>query len=445
MLSDPEVLEVFKQAQEARHTEKARLENIHRYLRDDPRRRLEGLPSAVPNEVHRLARLARVNVLKFAVNTRVQSMYVDGFRTKGAGEDSPAWQAWQANGMDARQIGIHRSGLSYGASYMTVLPGEPFPVIRGVSSRKMTAMYGLDDVWPVIALEERHGGWRLIDNTHVYTLRRSDGSDMPVIVERAEHGAVSMGEPVCPVVRVRDTMDLDDPVTGIVEPLIPIQDQINITTFGLLVTQHFGAFKFRYVLGWVAENEAARIKASASNFFTLDENPDDVEIGQLDESPLSGYIESRKSAMELFAAISQTPAHELMGQLINLSAEALAAAEAGKRRAIVENQTVMGEAHEQALNLAGSYMSIEADPSAYVRWQDTEARSLSMLVDALGKAVQMLGIPPEALWDRVADALGASQQEVADWKRLAEKGDAFARLEAQLAAQMSGNAVGSGV
>jgi hypothetical protein len=432
MLSATQAVETFKKLREKSTGEEARLLKIHQYLRDDPLLRLEGLPSSVPSEVQRLARLSRVNLLKFAVNTRVQSMYVDGFRLPGASDDSPAWQIWQANGMDARQIGIHRSALSYGASYATVLPGEPVPVIRGASARHLTAMYGDDDVWPVYAVERRGDMWRLIDSTHVYWLT---GADRTEVVEAKEHGATYGGVPVCPVVRFRDTIDLDDPVMGIVEPLIPLQNQINLTTFGLLVTQHFGAFKFRYVLGWTAETEADRIKASASTFFTLEEDPTEVQVGQLDEADLSGYINSRKSTMELFAAISQTPAHELMGQLINLSAEALAAAEAGKRRAILENQTVVGESHEQMLNLAGSYTGVQLDVGAYVRWQDTEARALAALVDALGKAVQMLGIPPQALWDRVADALGASQQEVASWKQLAESGDPFAQLEQFLGTQ----------
>lgn len=442
MLTDSEILEVFKELSEARSTESSRLNKIHRYLRDDPKRRLEGLPSSVPQDVHRLARLARANVLKFAVNSRVQAMYVDGFKSRGESDNSPSWEAWQANGMDARQIGIHRTGLSYGAAYATVLPGarpggEKIPVIRGASARKLTTLYGDDDVWPRYALEKRRSGWRLVDNTHVYTLADTEGSDIPTVTGQSEHKAEFGGEPVTPVVRYRDTIDLDDPIVGIVEPLIPLQDQINITTFGLLVAQHFGAFKFRYVLGWAAENEEARIKASASNFFTLEEDPDSVEIGQLEETDLSGYINSRKSTLELFAAISQTPAHELMGQLINLSAEALAAAEAGKRRAIVENQTVMGESHEQTLNLAASYMDEEPDAGAYVRWQDTEARALAQLVDALTKAVSGLQIPPQALWDRVADALGASQQEVAAWKQLAEQ-DPLLQLNQTLATQSGG-------
>lgn len=435
MASESDILDRFKMLKEMRDDEASRLDKIRRYLRSDPTRNLEGLPTTVPAEVHRLARLARANVLKFAVNTRVQSMYVDGFRTRGSADDLPVWDAWQANGMDARQIGIHRAGLSYGAAYATVLPGSPVPVIRGASARQMTAAYGDDDVWPTYALEHRGKGkpWRLFDSEEVHTVDVGDDSDKPTLVKSQGHGAG-----VCPVVRYRDTIDLDNDVQGIVEPLIPLQDQINITTFGLLVTQHFGAFKFRYVLGWVAEDEDARIKASASTFFTLDENPDEVQIGQLDEADLSGYINSRKATLELYAAISQTPAHELMGQLVNLSAEALAAAEAGKRRAILENQTVMGEAHEQTLNLAASYMEQQEDASGYVRWQDTESRALAALVDALGKAVQMLGIPPQALWDRVAAALGASQQEVQSWIQLAETGDPFTQLETFLGQQATG-------
>lgn len=45
---------------------------------------------------------------------------------------------------------------------------------------------------------------------------------------------------------------------GIVEPLIDLQDQINITSFGLQVAQHYGAFRQRYILGWVAETEEQR-------------------------------------------------------------------------------------------------------------------------------------------------------------------------------------------
>lgn len=434
-LTDSQALERFEEIRGSRDREQTRLDRIRSYMRDDLERRLQGLPSGVPQEVHRLARLSRVNLLKFVVNSRVQSMYVDGYRAPGLrvdGEANPIWEVWQANGFDARQIGVHRAALAYGASYVTVLPGDPVPVIRGASPRHLTALYDDDDVWPVWALEKRRPAsgelWRFWDNEAVYWIRVPKDSDRPEVTTVEIHNAKWNGKPIVPIVRYRDTVDLDDPVVGAVEPLIPLQDQINVTTFGLQVAQHFTAFKLRYIIGWTAEDEAQAIRVAADKLMMFED--ENVKVGELSETNLSGYIESRKSTIEQLATISQTPAHELLGQLINLSAEALAAAEASARRAITENQTVLGESHEQVLGLVGQLMDdTEPDPLAYVRWRDTEARSLSQLVDALGKAVTMLGIPPQELWDRVADAMGVSQQELEQWKRGAESGDAFAQLE----------------
>lgn len=438
-LNEQQALERFDEIRGMHSSERSRLDRIRDYLRDDPDRRLQGLPSGVPIEVHRLARLARVNMLKFVVNSRVQSMYVEGFRRRRAEDDDPSWGIWQANGMDARQIGVHRAALAYGAAYVTVLPGDPVPVMRGASPRHLTAAYGDDDMWPEWALEKRRAVsgelWRLIDGEAVYWIEIPKGSDKPALTRTEIHGVTYEGEPVVPVVRYRETDDLDDPVTGIVEPLIPLQDQLNLTTFELLVAQHYGAFRQRYILGWVAEDETQKLRASASKLWTFEEQPGEIQVGEFSQTDLSGYIESRKETAKHLATISQTPAHELIGEMINLSAEALSAAEASKRRAITENQTMLGESHEQVLNLAGRIAGAEPDPEAYVRWRDTEARSLGMLVDALGKMVQMLGVPPQALWERAADALGVPQQELEQWMDLAQSGDSFAGLQAFLEGQ----------
>lgn len=435
-LSDVQVFDAVAELKVQHTADMPRLDRIRNYLRDDPRRRnLEGLPSGTPVEMQRLARLSRVNMLKFVVSSRVQSMYVDGFRAPRAESDAETWGIWQANGMDARQIGIHRAALAYGAAYVTVLPGDPVPVIRGASPRTLTAVYDDDDIWPLLAVEKRRARsgelWRLIDDEAVYWVRYPKDSDKPdgkPTVELHDTGVV-------PVIRYSDTNDLDDPTTGIVEPFIPLQDQINMTTFGLLVAQHFSAFKQRWIIGWLAETEEQRLKASASVLFTVDESPSDVQIGEWSETNLDGYIKSREATLKHLATVSQTPAHELIGEMVNISADALVAAEASKQRAIEENKRVVGEAHEQTLNLAGQMVGVAPDAGAFVRWQDSEARSLAQLVDALGKAVSLLGIPPQALWDRVADAMGVSQQEVEGWRAVAAQGDAFAGLDQMLQRQ----------
>jgi len=239
---------------------------------------------------------------------------------------------------------------------------------------------------------------------------------------------------VVPVIRFLNVSDLDDEVIGEVnDSLCAIQDQINLTTFSLLVAQHYAAFRQRYILGWMPENEKEKLTASVSRVWTFEDK--DLTIGEFKQTELKGYIDAREASLRHLATISQTPAHELLGQLVNLSAEALAAAEASSRRKIAERATSWGESWEQVLSLAAKIQyGITPDPMAEVRWRDTEARSMAQMVDALGKLATMLGVPVQELWERVP---GVTQQDVRRWKAAAAQGDAFGQLEQMLERQAS--------
>lgn len=430
VLSQDQVVEYAKRGLEWRDAERSRLDRIHQYLRG--RQRAYWLPTGTPTEVHRLAEMAQVNVLGFVVDASTQALYVDGYRTKDNPEEQPAWSAWQANRMDRRQIGVHRSGLSYGASYAVVLPGDSQATIQGVSPRRMTAVYGADDDWPMWALEQRPTTagelYRLIDDEAVYWVTRNEGGELQWI-DTEEHG---IGE--CPVVRFKSTEDLDAEIVGDVEPLFALQDQINVTTFSLLVAQHYGAHRQRYIIGWLAESEEQALKASAQKLWTFDDDPDDIKIGEFDQTQLDGYIDSREATLRHLATISQTPVHELLGSLANLSAEALAAARDSHNRKLEERKTMFGESWEQVLELVAVIDGYPVDRGAWVRWRDMEARSLAQTADALGKLVQMLGVPAEALWERVP---GVSQQEVDAWKEAARNGDSLGQLADLLDRQMA--------
>lgn len=313
MLTPQQAVDQVRSLIEVRDQERARLDLIREYLRDE--QRLTWLPQGTPAEVQRLARISRVNVLPFIVSASVQALYVDHYRTNDDVDEQPAWELWRANRLKARQIGVHRAALSYGASYVSVLPGDPVPVIRGHSPRQMTTLWA-DGDWPMWALERRSGGlWRLFDVDAVYWVGKEPGSDRLTFIQADEHGAG-----VCPVVRYLPTDDLDDPVQGDVEPHLRLQDQINLTTFSLLVAQHYGAHRQRYIIGWLAESEEQALKASAQKLWTFDEDPNNMRIGEFEQTELDGYIESREASLRHLATISQTPVHELLGQLANLSA-----------------------------------------------------------------------------------------------------------------------------
>lgn len=419
--------------------ERAQLNTLRQYWKG--RQALPAvIPGTAPREVRTMARIARVNVCSIVVDTLAQSTFVEGYRAGRDADDLGVWDVWQANKMDARQTGIHRAAFAYGAAYAVVLPGQPLPVIRGVSPRSMTAVYGEDPDWPIWAFErvDNHGSWRLYDDEAVYFLGFED--DTFTFIEAREHG---MG--VTPVVRYLDESDLDAeddigpdptifgsaavPVGGQVSPLIPLQDQIDLTTFNLLVSQHYNGFRQRYIIGWVAESESQLMKASASQVWTFDEDANEMKVGEFEETNLDGYIKSREASLRHAATLSQTPVHELIGELVNLSAEALAAAEAGRDRKVDERKTLLGESHEQMMGLVARLINVDVPDNAQVVWRDTSARSFAATVDALGKLSQMLGIPPQELWEKVP---GSTQQDVERWKAAAQNGDAFAQLTQML-------------
>jgi hypothetical protein len=237
-------------------------------------------------------------------------------------------------------------------------------------------------------------------------------------------------------VRFRDTDDLDSPVRGVVEPHMALQDQINITTFGLQVAQHYGAFRQRYIIGWLAKTEQEALKMGAARVMTFDDQPSDVSVGEFAQTDLRGYIESREATIRHLATISQTPVHELLGELVNLSAEALEAARASHHAAVDENRVMAGEAWEQALNLAGEMMGEKVDPMAAVLWRDTRVRSLNEAATAFGALVRDLGVPPRELWKRIP---GISQHEIEAWIAAADADpDPFTGLERMLDRQASG-------
>jgi hypothetical protein len=409
------------------------------------------VPQDAPREMKTLARISRVNICKIVVDSLAQSLFVDGFRTgaEDDGSDSTLWKTWQANKLDARQTAIHRAAHAYGASYAVVLPGDPYPVIRGVSPRKMTAVYTDDDPnWPMWALERCGGGlWRLYDQEACYYVGKPNGvrstSDALTFINAEIHDAG-----VTPVVRYLDEEDLDSdddveldqtifwrdmrvPLRGQISPLMTLQDQIDVTTFGLLVAQWWGAFRQRYVIGWTAPSENALIRASMARLLTFDDEPGDgdgqggVKVGEFGQTDLSGYIKSREASLTHAATLSQTPVHELVGNLVNLSAEALAAAEQGHERKVGERQTSFGESHEQALWLAGQYEGVDVPLDAEVVWRDTSARSFAAIVDGLGKLATMLNVPASELWAKIP---GVTQQDVERWKKEAQQSNAFDQL-----------------
>jgi hypothetical protein len=364
---------------------------------------------------------------------------------------SAPWKIFLANRMMSRQHGLYRSVMKYGLSYMKILPAEMFneetagsqpdaeqlsAVMKPVSPKRLTAFYAdeSDDEWPIYALEEfpmntTKGKFRVIqlyDDTNRYTMIAEDQGRAPRWPNSDDilpYGASRVDEHglgVCPIVRFQHEIDLDGEldVMGEVEPLMPLQDQINMTTFDLLIAEQFGAFRQRWVSGFDPTDETGRAKEpfrAGIDRLWMAEDPG-TKFGEFSQTELGDYLNSIEASIRHMSTIGQVPPYHLLGLVANLSAEALAAARDGLDRKVQELQGTLDEPWKQSFQLASHAAGDDKsakDNGAQPIWRDTSARAFAATVDALSKMSQMLGVPAPELWSRIP---GVSAQDVARWK-----------------------------
>ena len=472
-------LEAVKECMRTLDRDLPTLKKVDRYLRgehDEPY-----IPDQADAEYRMLAKRCVTNLMPFAVSTSAQTLYVDGFRRgSGKGEtgssvtttesgemiEQPEWLHWQKSRLDARQAAIYRGALTFGHSFVvTEMKGEDI-ISRGLSAMRTVALYddpANDDApryaftvtkWPSGDGDKTvPGEARLWDERYVYDVTFKSLSDTKKGV-RVDDGRPH-GADECPVTRFHAGVDLEGRTRGLVEQLFRVQDRLNQTVFDLLVVQTFASFKVRTVSGMAPPMQMELVRDESTGESILqpkldaDGNPipkpvnfsakrmlmaedHETKFGTLEETSLEGFIESIRLSFQHISSLANIPPHHLMGQIANLSADALTAAETALMRKVAEFRSLFGESWERvfriAASMAGDTEGVE-DYAGEVVWRDTEHRSLSQSGDALGKLSEALGIPPEGLWARVP---GVTATEMKHWEELKEKQDSEAKLAESL-------------
>lgn len=375
---------------------------------------------------------SQTNFLPLVVDAYAQNMKVDNYLASATKETAEGpWEWWQRNKFDARQTGIIRSVLTYGAAYATVLPslspqgGASGAFLRPLSPRQMTCLYGepiewtpgetpVDDDWPITALEVKGAAIRFYDEemVHFVGIENVPQSGMgwkdPTFSNLGNFRYLE-GRPhnvgVCPVVRFRDRWLLDgEEQFGIVEPLINIQAGIDETTYEMSAAQYYTAFATRWVAGWRPKDEGEALGMAAGDTWYFSKS--DVTVGQFPAGDINGFLSSKQSRIRDLAAIGQIPAQNLgVDALSNISEATLAGLEKGKQRKGAEIETALGESFEQMLrtcaHIVGDTASAE-DFASEVKWQELTARSFAETIDGLSKLKAMLpNIPDELLLEDV--------------------------------------------
>jgi hypothetical protein len=415
------------------------------------------MPKQATNEYKLLAKRSVTNLVPLVVGTPAQACYVDGVRAgkgKGGkaadGENTDDWDAWQRSGMDRRQASVYRGSFIYGQAFVLVerAEGDGNKARFRMLSPLRTAV-GYDDPanddaplagitvtrWPRTVrvgdtTEYRDGEARYWDDVDEYKIVFKSLGDVASVEKVGPHGNSE-----CPIERFTPQLDLDGRPMGIVAPMIRLQDRINQTVFDLLIAQTYGSFKVRWatgmtpafkldpetgepILGPDGEPIPQETRAHITHFMMNDSA--DAKFGTLDETPLDGYINAVDMGIRHLSALEQIPPHHLLGQIANLSADALNAAETALARKVEEFQHSFGESWERCFRLVGE---LEGNPSQAedfnmeVIWRDMGARSLAQTADALGKLRQNLQVPHKGLWPRIP---GVTQEELSEWKDLAE-------------------------
>jgi hypothetical protein len=379
-----------------------------------------------------LQRLARTPWIPLMISTFAQQLLVDGFKKEGSKDNAPGWQTWLRNKMPAQQLSINRATMIFGYSYVRVLEGDTkdakgksIASVRGVDPRDCFALYedNYADEYPKYVLERKPGTaigkwyWWL-PNGDYYELDETRG-EFKVTGEFT----TSYGAP--PFVRYLNQIDLRGRTWGDVEPVIDLAARIDKTAFDRLLVQHFNSFKVRWATGLEQADSQEGIeqdKIRIANEDILVASDIGAKFGTLSETSMDGFIAAYQNDLEAFAAVMQLPPN-LMGNVINVAADALDAARRQTYQRLFEKQTVLGESHAQMMRLCALIEGRDADAedfTARVHWQDVEVRSLAQFADAWGKIVMQLGIPKWAAWDKIP---GVDQTEVEGWKKHALDND----------------------
>lgn len=430
-----------------------RLGRFRRYLQGHAKR--PWLPENVEAEYLDLARKSASNWLRLVIEAASEGLIVTGY---GDSTNSDLWDsAWQANGMDARQHSLTEAALSLGYSYLIVMPGEvddenpavaaPPVFMRPEAATNLFALYDdPDDEWPIVAIRRiwvapGQYKWELYTDTERWDLRGNNAAADVV------DGHVTHNLGVVPIVKVRASHNLMSPPVGEIEPVITIQDRIIDATFSLQMVAKYGAFPQRWIAGMQAPDAddelAPKIKAYVDHIL-MSADPD-TQFGQFQAADLSQYVNGLEAHIHHLAAISQTPAHYLFGEFHNLSADAIAALEAGYNRKTNKHRSSMGEGYEQAMRLAGVVLGDDVaakDTSSQVTWTSTETRALGAVADAIQK-LSTVGVPMDLLLKLIpglsqrdidAALVKIEEQKAKDEKALADQNKATADAAANAGA-----------
>jgi len=372
---------------------------------------------------------SQANWCMLVVNAVAERLQVVAFEW-GDSSDA-AWAIWQANGMDADAELVQTDALVTGKGFVLVQPDDTQP--SGVSITPESPFEATVLYQPGSGRRVRLAGYKRYADPITYKT-----TEILILPDVIATWLPDAGEPVTEVnpagtvglVEITPNPRTVGQPRSELDPAIPINDRIHTTIFNRLVASDFGAFRQIWATGvklarqmiTTTNPDGSTVTAETgvkpwdigANRLLTNENPDG-RFGAFPGDTLAGYISSVEQDIEALAAITQTPPYYLHGKMVNLSADAIKAAEAGLVCKVRRRMLHIGECWETVVRLA---LSLVGDPGAanmagQCLWADPETRSIAQLADALTKFAS-IGVPQDVLWQR----MGATPAEIDAWHKI---------------------------
>ncbi|MFZ1927381.1 MAG: phage portal protein [Solirubrobacteraceae bacterium] len=398
------------------------------------------------------------NWMAMVVDTTNSRLGIDGFRfpqtsTQGVTPSSPApldltgdkeaWEIWQRNSLDRDSKLAHQTALISGRSYVIVGPpietnGAPLitvehpsqVTVRRSSANRRTRIAALKAWWDED--EKRMMATLYLPDSISKFQSKGKQREAKKVCETNWAGREGVKEVeanplgIVPVVPLYNKETLLGNGDSEFEQVIPIQDALNKYMTDMLLASEFSAFRQRVVIGLATPKDKdgnplpqadQALISAASRFMAFED--DTVKIQEFGTTDLQNYVNAIILCRDHIAARTNTPPHYLIGSVVNVSGDALKAAESGFVSKIRDRSDYYGEGWEEVMRLA---FLIEKDKvrgaahQAETIWSDPEVVSESSKADALAK-LAALGLPRQAIWERY----GLSPQEIERYLQLEEE------------------------
>lgn len=422
------------------------LERYSAYYRGD--HPLPWLPNQIQDMARRILKMTRTNYMGLVVDSTTERQEPLGFRVgTSTSADAEAYRIWQANNLDATSSEAFQEAAISGSVYWMVAPNPVDPSTPKITVEhpsQMVVEYAPGDVrmrdaalklWFDDRLNQTMGTLYLPGHIYKFAGAKDSkpGKWEPRLVAGEDWPAVNtLG--VVPVVEMRNNAQtvysgghLDYVGVSELVDVIDIQDRINKTIADRLVTQDFGAFPQMWATGWAEDDDEEEAALAATlpgaqpshpagrvNFGRdriVVANDPEVRFGQWMASPLDPYSNAKNEDVKDIAARTRTPSQYLLGEMINISGEALQSAESGLVSKVKQRNRGAGEALEEVMSLAllaaGDERASQTRNMSTI-WRDPEFRTIGQMADAVIKK-HLAGL---ISWEQAMEDLGYTPDQI---------------------------------